>query len=132
VYVFWVTTQDLRSNRDRRCYAGSRSRALKSLSSFATAAAAAYDLPGIWPTPLLRRPSVVAALRACTAPQLLIGGTADVDAWDGEVARSLSADILEIPDADHGMWVPGPLARSAAVLGSIATAIEAFALKLTS
>lgn len=32
--------------------------------------------------------------------------------------------MLEVPDADHGMYVPGPLAGSAEVLGRVVTAIE--------
>jgi hypothetical protein len=33
---------------------------------------------------------------------LLIGGTADVS-WDGELARQLSDDVLELEGADHGL-----------------------------
>jgi hypothetical protein len=46
--------------------------------------------------------------------------------WDGELARELSPHVLEVDGADHGMYVPGPLARSAAVLGEVATAVENF------
>ena len=34
--------------------------------------------------------------------------------------------MLEVPEADHGMYVPGRLAESAAVLGQVATAVEDF------
>jgi hypothetical protein len=67
----------------------------------------------------------VAALRRSTAPTLLIGGTAD-KVWDGTIARQLSPYVFEVLDADHGMYVPGPLAASATVLGRVATAIEEF------
>lgn len=46
--------------------------------------------------------------------------------WDGALARKLSPYVLEVADADHGMYVPGPLAASAAVLGRVATAVEKF------
>ena len=99
----------------------------KSLGSNAVTIAAERDLPGIWLTPLLRDEVVVGALRAATAPQLLIGGTAD-NLWDGTVARNLSPHVLEVDGADHGMLIPGaPLARSAEVLGRVATAAEHFA-----
>ncbi|MGC5018724.1 alpha/beta hydrolase [Micromonospora sp. DT47] len=87
--------------------------------------AADHGLRAVWLTPLLRLPEVVDALGRATAPFLLVGGTADT-AWDGEVARRLTPHVLEIPDADHGMMVPGPLARSAEVLGRVCTAVEEF------
>jgi hypothetical protein len=55
---------------------------------------------------------------------LLIGSTADVDAWSSSVAHGLTNHVLELPAADHGLYVPGLLAGSAAVLGHVATAIE--------
>jgi hypothetical protein len=59
-------------------------------------------------------------------PYLLIGGTADPH-WNGELARTLTPHVVEVADADHGMILVGaPLARSAAVLGRIVTAIENF------
>ena len=100
----------------------------KSLGSNAATIAAERGLPGVWLTPLLLSPVVVDALRAASAPQLLIGGTGDKLAWDGELARELSPHVLEIDGADHGMLLPGvPLARSAEVLGRVATAVEHFA-----
>jgi hypothetical protein len=39
-------------------------------------------------------------------------------------ARELSPYVLEVDGADHGMYVPGPLARSAEVLCRVATAVE--------
>ena len=98
----------------------------KSLGSFAAHLAAERGLAGIWLTPLLKDPGVVAALRVATAPQLLVGGTADELAWDGAVARDLSPHVCEVAGADHGMIVPGPLAASAAVLGRVVTAVEHF------
>ena len=64
-------------------------------------------------------------LARATAPFLLVGGTAD-DAWDGAAARRLTPHVLEIDGADHGLLVPGPLARSAEVLGRVCTAVERF------
>jgi hypothetical protein len=98
----------------------------KSLATYAAELAAARGLPAIWHTPLLSDPRCVAALRAAEAPFLLIGGTAD-HWWDGALARELTPHVREIPDVDHGMLLPGaPLARSAAVLGQVVTAVEDF------
>jgi hypothetical protein len=66
-----------------------------------------------------------AALARAAAPCLLIGGTAD-KVWDGRLARSLTPHVLEIDGADHGMFVPGRLSASAAVLGQVTTAVENF------
>ena len=97
----------------------------KSFGTHAAALAADRGLPAVWLTPVLTAEPVVTALRRATAPALLIGGTAD-QLWDGTVARQVSPYVLEVPDADHGMYVPGPLAGSAAVLGRVAAAIEGF------
>jgi hypothetical protein len=98
----------------------------KSLGSYAAILAAERGLPAVWLTPLLREPEVVEALRRASAPYLLIGGTADELAWDGDLARKLSPHVLEVDGADHGMFMPGPLAGCAAVLGQVATAVERF------
>ncbi len=97
----------------------------KSLGSLAASVAAERGLPAVWFTPLLTEPEVVAGLRKATGPFLLVGGTGD-DYWQGAAARALTAHVVEIPGADHGMFVPGPLASSAAVLGEVITAVERF------
>ncbi|NUT21161.1 MAG: alpha/beta hydrolase [Hamadaea sp.] len=97
----------------------------KSLGTCVIREAAERGLPGVWLTPLFNQPEVVAEFRRAKAPMLLIGGTAD-HSWNGELARELSPHVLEIPDADHGLFVPGRLAASAEVLGRVATAVEDF------
>ncbi|MGC4808065.1 alpha/beta hydrolase [Micromonospora sp. DT233] len=97
----------------------------KSLGSFAAPIAAQRGLAAVWLTPLLHRADVAEPLARATAPFLLVGGTAD-DAWDGAAARRLTPHVLEIDGADHGLLVPGPLARSAEVLGRVCTAVERF------
>lgn len=98
----------------------------KSLGSYASVLAAERDLPAVWLTPLLTDEDVAAGLRASRAPFLLVGGTADKAAWDGALARYLTPHVCEVEGADHGMYVPGPLAASAGVLGLVATAVEQF------
>jgi hypothetical protein len=95
----------------------------KSLGSLAAPLAADRGLAAVWFTPLLTDEPTVAALRRATGPCLLVGGTAD-KFWDGKTARSLTPDVVEIDDADHRMFLPGPLAASAAALGQIITAVE--------
>ncbi|MGW1161258.1 alpha/beta hydrolase [Streptomyces sp. NPDC002519] len=97
----------------------------KSLGTTAAVLAAERGLPAIWLTPLLTTTEVAEALRAATAPFLLVGGTEDRH-WDGVLAGDLSPHVLEVQGADHGMHVPGPLAESAAVLGRVATTVEDF------
>ena len=88
----------------------------KSLGSLAASYAAKQRLEAVWLTPLLREKAVVRAMGRNPARQLLVGGTADGLAWDGAVARSLDAEILELPDADHGLAVKGDADRTAAYL----------------
>lgn len=97
----------------------------KSLGSVSASVAADRALSAVWFTPVLTEPRVVAALRRATASFLLVGGTAD-PMWDGDVARSVTPHVVEIADANHGMFVPGPLKESAAVLGEVSTAVERF------
>jgi predicted alpha/beta-hydrolase family hydrolase len=97
----------------------------KSLGSLAAPLVADRGLAAVWFTPLLTDEPTVAALRRAAGPCLLVGGTAD-RFWDGQAARSLAADVVEIDGADHGLFVPGRLAASAAVLGQVITAVEDF------
>jgi pimeloyl-ACP methyl ester carboxylesterase len=98
----------------------------KSLGAYAMGLAADRGLPAIWLTPHLVQEWELTQLRRATAPYLLIGGTAD-PVWRGDVARELTPHVLEIPGANHGMVLADePLARSAHVLGQIATAYENF------
>ena len=97
----------------------------KSLGTLAAPLVADRGLSAVWFTPLLTDEPTVAALRRATAPCLLVGGTAD-PYWDGQTARSLAAEVVEIDGADHAMVVPGTLAESAALLGQVMTAVEDF------
>jgi hypothetical protein len=97
----------------------------KSLGSLAAPVVAERGLTAVWFTPLLTNPDVVAGLRHAEGPFLVAGGTAD-EYWDGRVARSLTPHVVEVEGADHGMFVPGGLAASAAVLGDLMTAVERF------
>jgi hypothetical protein len=104
----------------------------KSLTSLASRAAAARELPGVWLTPLVAAaypaaPQVMEGLAAGHAPCLLVGGGAD-SSWDAAVARMVpQSTIVEIADADHVLQVPGNLARSLEALRTVATAVHAFA-----
>jgi hypothetical protein len=97
----------------------------KSLGTIAASVAAERSLPAVWLTPLLTVPGVTAALSRATAPFLLVGGSGDAW-WDGTSARQLSPHVLEIENADHGMYVPGPLVNSIDVLARMVTAVEHF------
>ncbi len=97
----------------------------KSLGTHAAAVAADRHLPAVWLTPVLTSAFVVDALRRSTAPFLLVGGTED-PLWDSTLAKELTPHVLEVDGADHGMYVSGRLAASAAVLGQTVTAVEDF------
>jgi len=82
----------------------------KSLGSLAAPLAADRGLAAVWFTPLLTDELVVAALWRATGPCLLVGSITD-QFWDGQAARSLTPDIVEVEAADHGMslridWPP--------------------------
>jgi hypothetical protein len=103
----------------------------KSLSTRAASVAAERGLPAVWLTPLLPVPEIAAALRARTAPALLVGGTND-ESWDGEFARELSDDVLELEGADHGLAPAngdprGTLANHARVVDRVLEFVERIA-----
>jgi hypothetical protein len=97
----------------------------KSLGSNAAGLAADHRLPAVWLSPLLTDESVVDGLSRATAPCLLIGGTSD-PSWDSARAGRLSPHVLEIPAANHGLQVPGPVSDSIAVLARVVAAIDDF------
>ncbi|MCY1143397.1 alpha/beta hydrolase [Actinoplanes sp. Pm04-4] len=97
----------------------------KSLGCFSAGLAADRSLPAVWLTPVLTAPWLTAALERATAPFLLVGGSAD-PVWDRAAARRLSPYVVEVPAANHGMYVPGPLTDTIAVLARIVVAVEEF------
>jgi hypothetical protein len=101
----------------------------KSLGTLAAPLAAQRGYEAIWLTPLLQEQRVVDALAANPARQLLVGGTADRHSWVSNVAQQLSGngcDVLEIPDADHGMQAAADPVRSAELLVEVTRGIDAW------
>lgn len=98
----------------------------KSFGSRAAPWVTGLGLPAIWLTPLLHDPVVADAIRAATAPTLLIGGTAD-DMWDSDVARATRQQVHEVPDADHGLSVGRNWRLTLAALEGVLAAVETFA-----
>ncbi|HEY7048105.1 MAG TPA: hypothetical protein VH373_12875 [Jatrophihabitantaceae bacterium] len=121
----WVCHQVARTLDDLRDVAADAVLIGKSLGSLAAPVAAERGLAAIWLTPVLHKDVFVRSYENATAPRLLVGGTAD-PMWDGAVARRLSEHVCEIRDADHGIFVPGPLAESGRAHGVVGTAIERF------
>ncbi|MGN9909216.1 alpha/beta hydrolase [Phytohabitans sp. LJ34] len=101
----------------------------KSLGTHAATLAADRSLPAVWLTPVLTVPWVVDALGRATAPFMLVGGTAD-KLWDSAVARRLTPHVFEVADADHGMYVPGPLTDSVTLLARVVVAVDDFLTKI--
>ena len=100
----------------------------KSLGTHAAAWAAERGYDAIWLTPLLGDSRQVASFEANRGRQLLIGGAAD-PFWDAAVAEGLTregCDVMEIPDADHVLCVPGDVVRSAEIHVEVARRMDAF------
>jgi hypothetical protein len=81
-------------------------------------------LPAVWFTPLLTVLAVAAwpprPRRSCSS------AAPPASFWDEAVARRLTDHVRQVPDADHGMYVPGPLTASIAVLAEVVVAVETF------
>jgi hypothetical protein len=101
----------------------------KSLGTRAARVAAEHRWDAVWLTPLLRDRSVVEGIAANPARQLLVGGTEDELAWDHDVAHELAktgCEVLEVPGADHAMFVPDDAVRTAEVHLWVTRAVSAF------
>ncbi|GAA1490478.1 hypothetical protein [Brachybacterium sacelli] len=95
----------------------------KSLGTLAAPYAAECRLDAVWLTPLLTLPPVAEAIDAHPGRQLLVGGTGDVGFWDSGIAAALSAEVLEIPGADHGLRVKDPV-RTAEIHIEVVRALD--------
>ena len=100
----------------------------KSLGTRAAPWVAEQGYDAVWLTPLLFVDDLVAGIAAHPGRQLLVCGQAD-EAWDAAVAAGLRrevCDVIEIPDADHGLCVPGDVVRSAEIHVEVARRMSAF------
>ena len=102
----------------------------KSLGSAAAPLVAERGLPAVWLTPLLVRPDVVAALRAATAPVLLVGSSADPTWSDGEQPGGVSVSVLEFDGLDHSLQVEGDPLASLDMLSQVTERIGDFLRRL--
>ncbi|HKP21545.1 MAG TPA: hypothetical protein VJT68_08500 [Thermoleophilaceae bacterium] len=75
--------------------------------SLGTIAATIHRGPAVWLTPLLDRTDIAQALRATTAPTLLIGSPDDPTWSGGSVPENPALDVLELPGLDHALQVSG-------------------------
>lgn len=95
----------------------------KSLTTHAAPLAADYGWPAVWLTPLFDE-ETTPALRRRRAPALFVGGTAD-PMWDGDLARELSPDVLELDGADHGLARIGQAQQVADACAAFARRLQA-------
>jgi hypothetical protein len=98
----------------------------KSLSSEAAALAAERELSAIWLTPLLDRPSVLAALARASRPALLVGGSADPTWRPAALPDNVMLDVLELPGLDHGLQLAGEPLESLKALRTVVKRIDGF------
>jgi predicted alpha/beta-hydrolase family hydrolase len=98
----------------------------KSLGSAAAPLVAERGLAAVWLTPLLVRPDVVAALRAASAPALLVGSTADPTWSDGEQPGGDGIEVLELEGLDHSLQVEGDPLASLDALRQVTERVGAF------
>jgi hypothetical protein len=104
----------------------------KSLASAAAPLVAERGLAAVWLTPLLIRPEVVAALRAASAPALLVGSSADPTWSNGEQPGGNGIEVLELDGLDHSLQVKGDPLASLDVLRQVTERIGAFLERRTS
>ncbi|CAA9391300.1 MAG: hypothetical protein AVDCRST_MAG32-2334 [uncultured Nocardioides sp.] len=99
----------------------------KSLGTNAASYACERGLDAVWLTPLLVDPVLADGIGRSSGRQLLVGGSADAW-WDSAVAARLRGprcDVLELPDADHGLCVDD-VVRTAELHVAVARALDGF------
>jgi len=77
----------------------------KSLGSLAAPWAAEHDVPGVWLTPLLGDPAVLAALQGMDDRSIAVGGTRDSH-WRAGSFEESGIAVLEVEGADHALELP--------------------------
>jgi hypothetical protein len=100
----------------------------KSLGSIA---ATLHDGPAAWLTPLLTRPEIVEALRATSAPTLLVGSPADPSWGDGTVPDNPALDVLELPGLDHSLQVSESPSSSLDALRTVTLRVSSWLASLS-
>lgn len=103
----------------------------KSLASLLAGLVSDRGLPAVWLTPALTEDSLVQQLARVSPPTLLLGGTADSMWRRDAIPDNPALQVVEVPDADHALQVPGDLAASLDALRQMADAIRTW-LRATS
>jgi pimeloyl-ACP methyl ester carboxylesterase len=98
----------------------------KSLASGAAGLVSDRALPALWLTPLLDQASVLDGLERAAAPTLLVGGTADETWQPSALPGNERLEVVELPDLDHSLQVPGDPAASARALERIVGTMDRY------
>jgi hypothetical protein len=99
----------------------------KSLATFLAGLVSDRGLPAAWLTPALDRQEVVDGLARAQQRTLVLGGTAD-SMWVRNAIPSNSAlEVVELPDVDHALQVPGDVPASLNALGEMVQAVRRLA-----
>lgn len=95
----------------------------KSLASLLAGSVGDRGLPAVWLTPVLTDRRVAEGLDHAKRPTLLVGGTAD-ELWDrSAIPENPVLDVLEFPDLDHALQLPGDPVTSVSVLRDVVEAV---------
>lgn len=83
----------------------------------------------VWLTPLLNDEALLDAVRERRPPSLFVIGTGD-PLYDASLVAELSApegsSSVVVPEADHGLVVPGDVSATIAAMAGYLSALEAF------
>lgn len=87
------------------------------------------DLSAVWLTPLIRNETLLAQMKTCQVRSLIAigGGDPHFDpALLRELRSAMSAELVIVDEADHGLDIPCDVAGSIAAVASVIAALERF------
>ena len=102
----------------------------KSFGSFALPWAVRHAVDGVWLTPVLTDPAVVAALAAAGAGSIAVGGSADA-LWVPSAVGTTRAELHTVVGADHALEVRGDWRRSSRLQADVLDLVERRVAALT-
>jgi hypothetical protein len=99
----------------------------KSLATLLSGLVGDRDLPAVWLTPALTESAVAEGLARAQRPTIVMGGSADHFWRRDAIPDNPALQVIELPDLDHALQVPGDPVASLDPLRQVVDAVRRLA-----